>query len=165
MTKNALWLAIAALMLSVSGCSELRAQGKPKPAYGEPLTTAQVCDTHADCEITVTIDTHQVPCKAIVTPEINWVYKVQDVRLVWKLDAPDDYKFDALRFKDEDKAYRVQYASRLTIHSKDQFDNRKMSARRVEMRDRNTKDGSWYYEVVVGNGTTTCKVDPPVVNG
>jgi hypothetical protein len=165
MTKNALWLAIAASMLSVSGCSELRAQGKPKPAYGEPLTTAQVCDTHADCEITVTIDTHQVPCKAIVTPEINWVYKVQDVRLVWKLDAPDHYKFVALRFKDEDERYRMQFASRLTIASKDQFHGRKMSARQVEVHDRNTKDGSWYYEVAVSNGTTTCKVDPPVVNG
>lgn len=164
MTKNALWLAVAAVTLAVAGCSELRAQTKTKPAYG-PVTTAQVCDTHADCRITVTIDTSQVPCKAVVNPEINWVYKAQDVRLVWTLDAPDDYKFTSLRFKDEDAKYRVQFASRLTIPSKDQFDNKKMSARQVEMRDRNTKDGSWYYEVAVGNGTTTCKVDPPVLNG
>jgi len=164
--KNALWLAVAAVALAASGCSELRAASPGKSAYGGSATSAQVCEKNdVDCAITVKVDTSQAPCKLVFDPEITLVYRVHDVRIVWNLDGPKDYKFVFLRFKDEVETYRVQNASRITTPSKDQFHDKKVAARQAQVMDKNTKDGSWYYELEVSNGRDSCKVDPPMING
>jgi hypothetical protein len=165
MTKNALWIAILVVALADAGCSELNWQNRPRPSSAAPATTAQICQSAGDCNLTVTIDTSQAPCKAVVNPEVTVVQRVHDVRIVWTLDAPDDYKFVYLRFKDEEAPYRVQNAGRITIPSRDQFYGKKTGARQVQVHDKNTKDGAWYYELRVSNGTTTCEVDPPMING
>lgn len=172
MTKNAFWLSLLGLGFAVSGCSCLHGGDNQRPvstsAMPPPIQvpTAQECQTNVnDCEIRVKIDPSQSPCAVVVNYQITWVHAAKDVRLVWILDAPRDYRFVYVRFKDSVRAYQELNGSRIPTLSSSQFDPVKVTPRRAETIDHNTVNGLWPYEIEVSNGASTCKVDPPVVNG
>jgi hypothetical protein len=171
MTKKALFFA-GALIATLTGCAY--AQTKT-PSYGampategiQPISAA-TC-TRSPCVEKVTVDESQSPCRVKVDPEIMVVKTNHNLKIVWKLDTPG-YSFPddkAIMFKDEIPALldNKEFAARLSVHSKDQFSGKKkVSATEYEAIDKNSKDGSWLYNIVVTKGDKKCTVDPPIVN-
>ena len=170
MTKKALLFAIVTSAIG-SACAQMGSQSSDYGAgsrsagpRSQSPTSAAVC-TSSPCEHTLTIDTSANPCTVRIEPNIMYVKHVPNAVVTWKLDAPDRFKIVDLRFKDEQKSWLEEYGKRVATPSHKQFHDKHVNPRGADVIDDNTIDGAWYYSVVVSDGHTTCKYDPPIING
>jgi hypothetical protein len=173
MTKKALLFAAVLAGCLGAACAQM---SSPSSGYGagdkaagsaaQQPTTAAVC-TASPCHhtITVSMDAASHTCKVVVKPDIMYVKGVKDALIDWELDAPGDFKIVSIKFKDEEDDWLREYRKRVATPSSHQFHNKHVNARKADVTDDNTIDGSWYYSVVVSDGHTSCKLDPPVING
>lgn len=169
MTKKALLFAAV-----LSGClgaacaqmapSDYGMSGKPTGNKTQRLTSAAVC-TASPCQQTIVITHQGGSCQLKVEPEVLVVTDPHGALIQWELDGPGDFKIISLDFKDDTPAWRELYVKRVATPSRDQFHDKHLNGRKADIMDKNTIDGSWYYGVVVGDGHTSCKLDPPIING
>jgi hypothetical protein len=170
MTKKALLFAAVLAGCLGAACAQMAPKsgygtsGKPTGSRTQQATSAAVCSA-SPCTITIAVHVSGPECTIEVDPDILVVKGVQNALIEWNLDAPDRFRIVSLAFKDEDKVYFDAYRKRIATPSGKQFNHKHVNARKADVTDENSIDGAWYYGITVSDGPTTCKLDPPIING
>jgi hypothetical protein len=171
MTKKALLFAAVLAGCLGAACAQM---STPSSGYGagdkaagsaaQQPTTAAVC-TASPCRHKILVDVSGAQCRIRVEPDILYVKGVHNALIEWELDAPERFRIVSITFKDEEEEWLKEYRRRVATPSGKQFHGKHVTARKADVTDDNSLDGSWYYSVVVSDGHATCKLDPPIING
>ena len=177
MNEKPLRILLAAWVLALAACAcptpaPLSSAASPAPAApaltqpGQHPVATDSCNQLNACKFQVTPIVSNGTCTLKIEPDALIVTQVKYATIEWRFadNVPLRFRFEWLRFKDEDPDYVKGYGSRIPVPSHDQFHDKHVTDRLVDVLDNNTVNGVWSFALSVTDGQVKCKVDPPIIN-